>query len=326
MDRVEGCDQVLSEVSPDIVVDAAGPFQSYGEAPFGLVESCIEHGINYLDLADSRNFVCGIDRFNERAVDNGVFVLSGASSVPALSGAVIAALAPGFGRIDSIEIGITPAGGAIMGPNVVRAILSYAGQEVAVREEGRWQVRHCWTDLRPERLNLGNGDCLNRRRFSLCDVPDLAIWPARFEGIKSVYFGAALEPPLNHFGMVGLAWLVRLGLLRRADALAPVLHRAARWWRSGKRRGGMFVRVTGCKNGEVGAVADWTLLAAGDDGPYVPAMASAAIVARTLRGDAPTAGARTCTEELTLEDFETFFSKFNIQTKLRCEVASVAGG
>lgn len=51
---------------------------------------CIESGVNYIDLADGRYFVGGMaGKFNDRAVEKGVTVVTGASSVPGLSSAVL---------------------------------------------------------------------------------------------------------------------------------------------------------------------------------------------------------------------------------------------
>src|SRR5262245_29605344 len=75
-DRDEDPESQLCALAPHVVVDASGPFQSYGDRPYRLVEACIEYGAHYLDLADSAEFVCGIARFEERARARGVFVLS----------------------------------------------------------------------------------------------------------------------------------------------------------------------------------------------------------------------------------------------------------
>jgi short subunit dehydrogenase-like uncharacterized protein len=42
----------LGALLPDMVVDATGPFQAYGDDPYRLVRACVELGIDYLDLAD----------------------------------------------------------------------------------------------------------------------------------------------------------------------------------------------------------------------------------------------------------------------------------
>ena len=44
----------LSLIGPDIVVDASGPFQSYGEDRYRIVRACLARGANYLDLRRDR--------------------------------------------------------------------------------------------------------------------------------------------------------------------------------------------------------------------------------------------------------------------------------
>src|SRR5271169_6837468 len=51
-DRDKDVDAQIARVQPDLIIDASGPFQSYGEEPYRLVESCIRHGVNYMDVAD----------------------------------------------------------------------------------------------------------------------------------------------------------------------------------------------------------------------------------------------------------------------------------
>lgn len=67
---------------PDLVVDASGPFQTYGSACYCVITACIDAGIDYLDFADAADFVFGVSQFDERAKAAGVFVLSGVSSFP----------------------------------------------------------------------------------------------------------------------------------------------------------------------------------------------------------------------------------------------------
>jgi len=63
LDRDGNLDVQLSAIAADLVVDASGPFQNYGDRPYRLVEACIRHGINYLDLADGSDFVTGISAY-----------------------------------------------------------------------------------------------------------------------------------------------------------------------------------------------------------------------------------------------------------------------
>jgi saccharopine dehydrogenase-like NADP-dependent oxidoreductase len=77
---------LFERAAPDLVIDAAGPFQG---SDYRVALACARAGIPYVDLADARGFVAGIDALDAEATAAGVAIITGASSVPALSGAVV---------------------------------------------------------------------------------------------------------------------------------------------------------------------------------------------------------------------------------------------
>ena len=87
----------VSGAGADVVVDAAGPFQDYDGAP--VVEAALAAGAHYLDLSDDADFAQAVSRFDTRAREAGLTVLSGVSSVPAISSAAVAALREGLDEI-----------------------------------------------------------------------------------------------------------------------------------------------------------------------------------------------------------------------------------
>src|SRR4051812_16469306 len=113
-DREGDVEAQLDALVPDLVVDASGPFQTYGD-PFRVVRSCLAHRIDYLDLADGTDFVAGIAQFDALARAQGVFVLTGVSSFPVLCAAVVRRLAENFARVDTISAGIAPSPYATLG-------------------------------------------------------------------------------------------------------------------------------------------------------------------------------------------------------------------
>src|SRR5207248_3844574 len=122
--------EALRAVKAFAVVDAAGPFQG---ATYRLARAAIAAGIHYLDLADARGFVAGFGALDAEARTAGIVALTGASSTPALSHAVLDRLTAGWRRIDHIEIAISPGNRASpRGLAVIRSILSYAGRPVPV--------------------------------------------------------------------------------------------------------------------------------------------------------------------------------------------------
>ena len=120
----------------DVVVDASGPFQDYGVARYGVVEACIDLGINYLDFADAADFVFGVAQFDARAKAAGVFVLSGVSSFPVLTAAVLREMAKTM-DVTQVEGGIAPSPYAGIGLNVMRAVVGYAGEPVKLFRNGK---------------------------------------------------------------------------------------------------------------------------------------------------------------------------------------------
>jgi short subunit dehydrogenase-like uncharacterized protein len=138
-DRAGDADAQLAALAPDVLVDASGPFQTYGD-PYRLVRAAIARGICYLDLADGSDFVSGIAQFDAKAKARGVFVISGVSSFPVLTAAVVRRLARGMTRVGSISGGIAPSPYAGVGLNVIRAIAGYSGKPVTLVRDGRKTV------------------------------------------------------------------------------------------------------------------------------------------------------------------------------------------
>lgn len=289
------------------VVDAAGPFQGR-EAP--VAEAAIDARTHYVDLADARDFVAAFPRLDARAKAAGVTAVTGASSTPALSHAVLDRLTRGWRTVDEVEIAISPGNRAPRGLSVVESILSYAGRPVRVFLDGEWRTRPGWGML-TRRKFAG----LGRRWLSLCETPDLDLIPERFRVRRSAIFYAGLELPLLHLGLAAAALLVRLGLLKSLKPLArPVRAVAGLLDRLGTDRGGMLVDASGtAADGPI--EARWTLVAEAGDGPNIPTLPALAILRRLAAGDLPS-GAFTCAGRLGLEEIEAEFRPYRILTQV----------
>ena len=302
-DRDGNADAQLGALAPDIVVDASGPFQIYGD-PYRLVRAAIARGVSYLDLADGSDFVKGVAQFDADAKTRGVFVISGVSSFPVLTAAVVRRLARGMTRVDAIRGGIAPSPYAGVGLNVIRAIAGYAGKPVKLVRDGRETIAYGLTESRrytiapPGRLPLGS------IRFSLVDVPDLQVLPALWPGLRDIWMGAGPVPEILHRALNVCARAVRWKLFPSLLPLAGLMHRVINIVRWGEHRGGMFVEIAGEAEG-ARVVRAWHLLAEGEDGPFIPSMACEAIIRHCLDGKRPAPGARPATGDLELDDYET---------------------
>jgi len=311
-DRDADLAAMIASLYPDIVVDAAGPFQEYGEAQYRVVEASLTAGVDYIDLADATDFVCGIDRFDREARERNRFVISGASTCPALTCAVVRHLATDLAGIVGIEAGIAPSPHARVGLSVISALTSYAGRPLRLLRDGQEVRSVALVDSRRHTIAPPGTKPLDARLFSLVDVPDLKLLPQTWPELKSVWFGAGTAPAIQHRMFILLARLSSAGLLRSLTWLAPLLHwlRGLATW--GADRGGMYVVVDGVDKGGAAVRRRWGLIAEGDDGPFIPTMAAAAIIRHCRDGRRPAAGARSAQLELGYADFEYFFRQKNI--------------
>lgn len=307
VDRDGDIAAVLAAERPDLVIDAAGPFQGGG---YGVPRACIAARVPYLDLADARDFVTGIGSLDGEARAAGVAIVSGASSVPALSGAAARALAAGLDDVRQVDIAISASNRAIAGPSVAAAILSYVGRPVQVRRGGRTTTAWGWQDLRRERFAVGGVPPLEGRWTALADVPDHDLLRALLPGRPAVTFRAGTEIAAQTLGLWLLSWPVRWfgGSLR---PLAPLLLPLQRLMRSlGSDRSAMSVTLKGSKDGMF-MERRWTLIADRGDGPEIPTLAAALLANTVLAGRVPS-GARNAAGLLTLEDFAPEFDALAI--------------
>ena len=307
----------IEKVNPDIVVDASGPFQGYGEDPYRVVKAALATRTHYLDLADSPEFVRGIRQFDGAAKGQGRVMLSGVSSFPVLSAAMVRDLAIDFGRIDSITGGIAPSPYAGVGYNVIRAIAGYAGKGIPLRRQGSEQNARALLETRRFTIAPPGEIPLFPRTFSLVDVPDLQLLADEWPEVQDVWMGAAPEPAILHWLLRWFAGLVRIGLVPSLAPLARIIHSTANNVRWGDHRGGMFVEVRGTDADGAGIRRSAHLLAEGHHGHYIPSMAVEAIIRNWLEGRPPRAGARPATAELALSDYKRVFADRPISIGIR---------
>ena len=316
-DREKNVAKQLLQIQPDLVIDASGPFQTYGSDPYRLVKACLENGINYMDFADGSEFVEGIGQFDEQAKTKKIFILSGVSSFPVLTAAVVRHLSTGLQKVQSIKAGIAPSPYAVVGINVIKAISAYAGQPVSLIRNGKLASGYALTETMRYTIGPPGMLPLNNIRFALVDVPDLKVLPTLWPELQSIWMGAGPVPEILLRMLNGMAWLVKLKILPSLSIFAPIFYHVISTVRWGEHRGGMFVEIEGSRDDGPSATKSWHLLAEGNDGPYIPCMALEAIIMRTLNGKVPAVGARPASGDLELSDYEPLFAKRTIYTGQR---------
>jgi hypothetical protein len=314
LDRTGDLPEAFARLRPTIVIDAAGPFQSYGDDPYRVARAAIAAGAHYLDLADDAAFVAGIGALDAEARASGVTVLSGASSVPAISAAALDRLTHGMISVAAVGSAILPGNRAPRGLSVVRAIVAQAGRPLAVPRGGRPTTISAWGTVNRLDLHVDGAAPLKGRLASPIGAPDLILFRDRY-GARSVGFEAGLELKLLHLDLWALALPVRWRLLKSLSPLAPILKWIAdRLEPFGSDRGGMLVHASGRDEAGHAVRRTWTLIAEAGDGPEIPSTPALLIARRLLIASSLPPGARSAVGILSLDEIEAGLAGFAIRS------------
>jgi hypothetical protein len=286
---------LLSKLGITTLIHTAGPFQQQG---YEVARAAIKAGCNYIDLADGRAFVTGITKLDAEARAAGVSVISGASTVPALTSAVVDKYRDQFSRLDAIRIGLT-SGGAIPGVATLGAVFGYCGKKFRALENCTWVDVYGWLDTQEHVFPKPVG----ARFISRCDVPDLDLLAQRYAGVKTVRFHAGFASGTAHKIIEQLAKLVRERRLKSALSFARPLYTLGRWLQPlFSDRGGMFVTLEGLHDNGGPHSVTWNIVARENHGPNIPCAASIALANKIAAGEKLPAGAMPCMGLLTVEE------------------------
>lgn len=286
----------LKKIAPDIVIHTSGPFQSQG---YDVAEACIKCNADYIDLADGREFVTGIGRLNDEAKGVNVLVVSGASSVPCLTSALIEQYKDKFCALESLDYGITTAQKTTRGLATTAAILSYTGKAFKTLIDGKTQNIYGWQNLRIRKYPF-----IGWRLLGNCNVPDLEIFPMIYPKLKTIRFYAGLELPFIHMALWLLSWFVRIGLIKNLEKAAPLLFRLSflfDWL--GTANSGFHMNLTGNDKNGFPKTINFELTAKSGDGPYIPCMPAVILCKKIANGEIKNTGAQPCIGLITLDEY-----------------------
>lgn len=299
----------LQTLRPAVVVNTCGPFQ---HLDYGAAETVIAAAIPYIDLADGRSYVRDIVSLDAAARARSTLVVSGASTVPALTGAVMNRLAPDFATIDRLDFGIAPGQRAERGLATTQAILGYVGKRLPPAVG--YPDRYGWQDV--HRVDYPG---VGARWMANCEVPDLDLLPPRY-GIGAIRFSAGMELPLIHFAIWAMSWLVRSGLPFDLSHFArPLLNLSNAFDAFGTDAGGMHIILHGRAHGGSPLTRRWFIIARNGHGPYIPAVPAAVIARKIVLGKLDVIGAMPCLGLVSLDEYLAELDHLDVATVLQGE-------
>jgi saccharopine dehydrogenase-like NADP-dependent oxidoreductase len=295
----------LASINPDVVIHTSGPYQA--QAPV-VACACVEHGCHYIDLADGRDFVKNIAALDQAAKEKGVLVISGASSVPGLTSALMDHYSSEFKCIETLDYAITTAQKFNPGLSTIAAIFSYTGKPFQTLINGKTVDVHGLQSLHSH-VFPGAG----RRLLGNCDVPDLALFPDRYPDLKTIRFYAGVDVPLVHITLWGVSWLVRIGLIRRLERFASpllIISHLFNWM--GSDVSAFYLEMGGIGlDGEVKSVT-FDLTANAGHGPNIPCVPAILLAQKLANGEINDAGAFPCMGFITLKEYLGDFAELDI--------------
>ncbi len=303
VDDEEQVDRELANVF--LVVNAAAPFQKQS---LTVARFCARSGVHYIDLADDRSYVNGVLRLHAQARRSGSLLVTGASSMPAMAAVLVDSLSDYFDKIGEIRAFTVGGNKVPFGRASVYSLLSKIGGTLRCKRRGRWTESSCWT----EPQNVSFPAPVGRRRAYLYDVPAVEQFSRAYE-VQTATFRMGLQPGLVNRALGFLAWLRRIGWLKKPMRYTRLLHALTRRFRRmGNASYAIQVQVLGTKgNQDVNHAA--TLVEADSNGMGITTSIVITLVKQWLENDVEDAGAFTAMGLVGLDDIKPELIEHNVK-------------
>lgn len=186
----------------DLVVDAAGPFQTRTTA---LLEAALEVGFNVIDINDNLAYAQKTLALAEQIEQAGIRVLPSASSVSAVSAAIVKLA--GLTNPVRLHGFIVPASRHTANAGSALSLIQSVGQPVLVLRDGELRTLSGWSESRPFPMPQPVGQ-VDARLFESADAIHLPrTWPSLTEvctyidtntpGVNLLLHWAAKRPGLR---------------------------------------------------------------------------------------------------------------------------------
>jgi hypothetical protein len=296
----------LRALKPNLVLHLAGPFQGQD---YAVAQACIAAGAAYIDMADGRDFVQNFSSLNLAAQQAGVSLVTGVSTVPAFSAAIIDAFIPRFAKLETLDYGISAGLKTGLGRATLEAVLRYCGKPYPILHHGQLHQTYGLSQPRTHDYPLPVG----RRALVDCEIPDLTLFPSRYPTLQTMAFGSCIDAPGLSPLLGSMSWLVAHGCLRDWNFLAAAILPFMRMMKIfGSRASGFFMALTGIGSDGKQLRILFELVAHDGYGLQIPITPVMVLVKRWLSGAGLPPGAYPCLDLMTLRDCATELAAYPI--------------
>ncbi len=204
----------------DVVVHCAGPFRHQDTL---VLETCIDRGVNYVDVSDDRVFTIAALKHSEAAAAAGVTAVINTGVFPGISNSMARQGVEQFDAPSSIEISYVVAGSGGAGVTVMRTTFLNIQHPFDAWISGRWQQVKPYTD----RAMVDFPAPFGRAAVYWFDMPESLTLAQTFP-VETVVTKFGSVPDLyNHLTWMTAHWFPK-SLMRQPqfiESLAQISHR-----------------------------------------------------------------------------------------------------
>lgn len=207
----------------DLVIHCAGPFHHRDDR---VLQACIRHGVNYIDVSDHRGFTAGAIALHEAARAAGVTAVVNAGIFPGISNSMVRQGVETFDQVDRVQLnyGVGGSGGA--GITVLRTTFLGVLHPFLAWIEGRWVEVQPYSD----RQLLTFPSPLGTTGVYWYDMPETWTLPESFPMSTLVTKFGSVPDLYNHLtGIVARLPKSWLRLPWVIEALAQISYRMTQW-------------------------------------------------------------------------------------------------
>ncbi|MDJ0615935.1 MAG: saccharopine dehydrogenase NADP-binding domain-containing protein [Calothrix sp. MO_192.B10] len=182
--------------SANLVIHCAGPFDY---RTTNVLQLCIEHGINYVDVCDQRSYISNALQYHQKAIDAGVTAIICTGIFPGISNSMARQCIEQFDTAETVNLSYIVAGSGGAGVTVMRTTFLGLQDAFTAWIDGKWQLIKPYT----ARENITFPPPYGRCGVYWYDVPETFTLPRTFPNLKNVITKFGSVPDIyNH-----LTWI-----------------------------------------------------------------------------------------------------------------------
>ncbi len=132
-----------SKSSSSIVIHCAGPFHNRDG---NVLQSCIEKGVNYVDVSDHRGFTRHALSYSEAAKSAGITAIINTGIFPGISNSLVRQCVEQFDEAEEINLSYVVGGSGGAGVTVMRTTFLGLQNPFEVWKNGKWQFVKPYSD------------------------------------------------------------------------------------------------------------------------------------------------------------------------------------